>query len=56
MIEEYSVMKNHTLDLVTLPKRINLVQCKWVYQTKFVANGSIDKYNTHIVPKCFSQV
>lgn len=57
MDEEYSsLMKNHTWDLYPLSKRINLVWCRWVYHTKYVANGSIDRYKAHLVVKGFSQV
>jgi hypothetical protein len=57
MTEEYSsLMKNHTWDLVPLPKGQNIVHCKWVYRTKYVANGSVDKHKACLVAKGFSQV
>ncbi|KAH9313676.1 hypothetical protein KI387_022303 [Taxus chinensis] len=57
MAAEYSsLMKNHTKDLVSLPKGRKMVRCKWVYQTKYIANGSIDKYKGHLIVKGFSQV
>ena len=57
MAEEYSsVMKNRTWDLVSLPKGRKLVQCKWVYRTKYAADGSIDKYKARLVAKGFLQV
>ena len=57
MIEEYSsLMKNHTWDLVSLPKGRKLVRCKWLYRTKFASDGSIDKYKARLVAKGFSQV
>lgn len=57
MQEEYSsLMRNHTWDLVPLPKGRKLVRCKWIYQTKFAADGSVDKHKAHLVDKRFSQV
>ena len=41
MKEEFnSLQKNNTWDLVDLPPGRKLVQCKWVYKTKFDADGS----------------
>ncbi|KAH9325685.1 hypothetical protein KI387_005863, partial [Taxus chinensis] len=57
MVDEYSsLMKNHTWDLVSLPKGRNMVRCKWVYRTKYVVDGSIDMYKARLVYKGFSQV
>ena len=49
-------MKNHTWDLCSLPKGRKLVRCRWVYRTKYAADGSIDRYKTRLVAKGFSQV
>ena len=49
-------MRNDTWDLVSLPKGRKLVQCKWIYQTKFASDGSLDKNKAHLVAKGFSQV
>ena len=49
-------MKNHIWDLCTLPKGRNLVRCKWIYPTKYVVDGSIDKHKAHLVGKGFLQV
>lgn len=44
--------------MVPLQKGIKLVWCKWVYQygTKYVENGTINKYKARLVAKSFSQV
>ena len=43
MKEECSYLKkNHTWDLCSLPKGRKLVQCKWLYHTKFVVDSYID--------------
>ena len=49
-------MKNHTWDLVSLPKGRKLVHCKWIYRTKYAAYGSVDKHKVRLVAKGFSQV
>ena len=57
MDEVYSsLMNNHTWDLCPLPKGRKMVRCWWVYYTKYVANGSIDRYKAHLFAKGFSQV
>jgi hypothetical protein len=57
MTEEYSsLMKNHTWDHISLPKGRNLIRCKWVYRTKYEADGSIDKHKARLMAKGFSQV
>ena len=43
--EEFSsLQKNNTWELVDLPQGSKLVQCKWVFKTKFSADGSDLKY------------
>ena len=42
------------MELVPLPPKRKLVQCKWVYRNKFAAEGSDIKYNSRLVSKCFS--
>ena len=32
-----------------------VVQCKWVFRTKFKADGSLDKYKARLVAKGFQQ-
>jgi hypothetical protein len=51
-----SLMKNHTWDLIPLPKGLKLVCCKWVYRNKYVENGFIDKHKAQLVAKGFSCV
>jgi hypothetical protein len=38
-----------------LPNR-KIIDCKWVFQTKFNPDGTIDCYKAHLVTKGFSQV
>jgi hypothetical protein len=45
MNEEYrSLMENNTWDLVPLPKGRKLVICKWVYITKYVSDGIVERH------------
>ena len=57
MEEEFnSLQKSNTWELVDLPPGRKLVQCKWVYKTKFAANGSPFKYKAILVAKGYSHV
>ena len=57
MKEEFSsLQKNNTWELVDLPPGRKLVKCKWVFKTKFAADGPPLKYNAILVAKGYSQV
>lgn len=49
-------MKNQIWDLCHLPKGRKLVWCHWVYHTKYLVDGYIDRYKARLVAKGFSQV
>src|SRR5216684_3258504 len=51
-----SLQKNNTWELVGRTPGRRLVQCKWVFKTKFVANGSPLKYKAILISKGYSQV
>ena len=56
MQEEFkSLEDNDTQELVPLPSKMKLVQCKWVYRTKMDVDGSYVNYNMILVSKWFSQ-
>ena len=57
-MQEYfnSLQGNETWELVPLPFKRKVVQCKLVYRTKVVADGSKIKYKAILVSKFFSQV
>ncbi|KAF7148703.1 hypothetical protein RHSIM_Rhsim03G0114500 [Rhododendron simsii] len=38
-----TIEKNHTWDLVELPKGKDIIKLKWVYKTKYKEDGSIQK-------------
>ena len=57
MQEEFnSLQDNETWELVPLPSKRKIVQCKWAYRTKIVADGSYINYKDIFFSKGFSQV
>jgi hypothetical protein len=55
MDSEFSALvHNKTCHLVPASGR-NLTDCKWVHKIKHKADGSIDRYKTHLVAKGFKQ-
>ena len=50
-----SLQDNETWELAPFPSKRKLVQCKWVYRTKVVVDGSDIKYKSSLVSKVFSQ-
>lgn len=50
-----SFEKNHTWDIVPRPPGKNIAKCRWVYQTKFTSEGTIECHKACLVVKCFSQ-
>ena len=56
MLEEMKALhKNHTWDLVEIPKGHKTVGCKWVFTVKHKANGSIERYKARLVAKGYTQ-
>ena len=56
MIEEMQALnKNSTWEMVELPKRKNMVGCKWVFSTKYKPNKTVDKYKARLVAKGYTQ-
>ena len=53
--EFHALIHNHTWDLVPNTDVPRVVQCKWVFRTKFKADGSLDKYKAQLVAKGFQQ-
>jgi hypothetical protein len=57
MQKEYnSLLENQTWDLVPLPYGRKLVICRWVYKTKRVADGQINRYKARLIAKGFQQL
>ena len=54
--ELQSLQENNTWELVPLPPKRKVVQCKWVFQTKLAADGSDIKHKDRLVANGYSQV
>lgn len=54
--EYHSLIKNNTWNLVTCPENKNIVGSRWVFTTKYNADGTIDKYKARLVAQGCSQV
>lgn len=53
--ELLSIEKNSTWDSVNLPKGKKAIELKWVFRTKYHADGSIQKHKARLVTKGYSQ-
>lgn len=56
MQEEFdTTCKNETWELTSRPLNKNVIGVKWVYRTKFNADGSVFKYKVKLVVKGYAQ-
>ena len=56
MTEEIkSIEKNNTWQLVDLPQEKNAIGLKWVFRTKYHADGSVQKHKARLVAKGYAQ-
>src|SRR6266498_2595442 len=56
MEEEMKSMSiNDVWDLVEIPNGAKTVGCKWVYKTRHVSKGNIERFKARLVAKCFTQ-
>ncbi|KAL0541072.1 hypothetical protein IC582_021103 [Cucumis melo] len=53
--EMTTIEKNGTWKMVDLPKGKNAIDLKWVYKTKFAADGSLEKHKARLVAKGHAQ-
>jgi len=54
---ELSTLKQAGMwETVLHPKDKNVIDCKWVYQTKYKLDGAIDKHKVRLVARGFTQV
>ncbi|KAL4560122.1 hypothetical protein LXL04_032271 [Taraxacum kok-saghyz] len=57
MQDELDALKrNNTFVLVPRPVDHNVVGCKWIFRTKYLADGSIDRHKARLVAQGFIQV
>ena len=57
MVEEYdSIVRNSAWEIVPRPVVKSVVDSKWIYKVKQVADGSIEKYKAIFVTRGFSQI
>jgi len=55
-LEDNSIMKNHTWDLVDHPTKCKVRGIEWVYKANYKSNGSLEKYKARLVAKGFAQI
>jgi hypothetical protein len=56
MLEEYdALLQNHTWDLVPRPRQANIVTGKWIFEHKFSADGTLERYKARWVLRGFTQ-
>jgi hypothetical protein len=57
MLEEYdSIMCNDVWEVVPRPLEKSVVTLRWLYKTKYAADGSIEKHKARFLACGFSQV
>jgi hypothetical protein len=55
MTEEYqSIIKNKVWEIVPRSKNKDVVSSRWLFQIKYVVDGSIEKYKASFVARGFS--
>jgi histone deacetylase 1/2 len=56
MQHEYdALLKNNTWTLVDPPSRCKLIGCKWIFKTKYNADGTFQRHKARLVAKGFHQ-
>ncbi|KAA0059765.1 integrase [Cucumis melo var. makuwa] len=53
--EMAAIEKNGTWKMVDLPEGKNAIGLKWVYKSKFIVNGSLEKHKARLVAKGYAQ-
>ena len=56
MLEEMRVLhKNQMWELVSQPKGVRPVGCKWIFNLKYKADGTLERYKIRLVAKGYTQ-
>lgn len=53
--EFHALQKNQTWELVPYHCDLSIVDCKWIYKTKYKPNGEIERFKARLVAKGFQQ-
>lgn len=53
--EFHALQKNSTWELVPRKHGHNIVDCKWIFKTKYKTDGIVDRYQARLVAKGFGQ-
>ena len=53
--EMRALKKNDTWELVPMPKGVNPMGCRWVYNLKYNADGSLERYKSRLVARGYTQ-
>lgn len=53
--EFVALIKNKTWILVPYNNNQRIVDCKWVFKTKYKANGEVERFKARLVAKGFQQ-
>ncbi|KAK9058098.1 hypothetical protein SSX86_022938 [Deinandra increscens subsp. villosa] len=57
MEEEMSALRcNGTWTLVPRPNNVNIVGSKWIFRTKYLPDGTVDKHKARLVAQGFTQI
>ena len=55
-VEVNSIEWNHTWELIPQPQHRQVIGLKWIFKTKYHADGTLDKRKARLVAKGYSQV
>jgi hypothetical protein len=55
MVDYEALLSNNIWDLVLRPPRVNVMTDKWIFEHKFKAGGSLDRYKACWVLRGFTQ-
>ena len=56
MLEEMRALKkNQTWELVSKPKGVTPVGCKWIFNVKYKADGILERYKARLMAKSYTQ-
>ena len=57
MVEEYdSIVRNDVWNVVPRPVGKSVVTSRWLYKTKIVVDGNVEKHKDHFVAQGFSHI